>query len=174
MLLYLRLNMSIEEFSLEEGQIQEEESWGKESFPDVVKGRVKAAQIQAQIQQFVTRGQKASRIWEFLFQSIKDEQLLVLFFEMYKKWISIQTLAYILCPFIGYVDAEKRCDVTINKISDYINWVKKEVNESNLVSSDLFKKAIVRIVMLWNVGGALDEEVSEYQLMQAIFNELSK
>ena len=166
--------MNIEEFSLEEGWIQEEESGSKEWFSDVIKSRAKATQIQAQIQQFIAKGQKSSEIWGFLLQKVKDDQLLVLFFEMYQKWVSIQTLAHILCPFIGYVDGQKKCEITINKISDYIDWVKKQINEPQLIDNHLFKKAIVRIVFVWNVGDLLSEEISEHQLRQAIFNELSK
>jgi len=79
-----------------------------------------------------------------------------------------------LCPFIGYVDGQKKCEITINKISDYIDWVKKQINEPQLIDNHLFKKAIVRIVFVWNVGDLLSEEISEHQLRQAIFNELSK
>ncbi len=166
--------MSIEEFSLEEGQVQEEESWGKEWFPDVVKRRAQAAQIQAQIQQFVASGKKTSKIWEFLLQKVKDEQLLNIFFEMYQKWVPVQTLAYSLCPFIGYFDSSQKCTTNITKISDYISWIKREINDPQLLTNELFKQAIMRIIIVWNVGEALSWEVSQSQLKQAIFNELEK
>jgi len=166
--------MSVEEFSLEEGQVQEQESWVKEKFPDVVKGRAQAAQIQAQIQQFVASGKKTSKIWEFLLQRVKDEQLLSLFFEMYQKWTSVQVLAYMLCPFIGHFESSKSCDITIVKISDYINWIKREINDPNLITTSLFKEAVVRIITIWNIGEISDWEISKSQLKQAIFNELEK
>ena len=164
--------MNIEEFSLEEGQVQEEESWGKEWFPDVVKGRAQAAQIQAQIQQFVANGQKTSKIWEFLLQKIKDEKLLVLLFEMYKNWASIEELAYVLCPFIGSYQPQTRCEVNINKISDYISWL-KSLDNIKLRKNPSFKKVVYEAVLSWDVGGVSQGEISPQELKNAIFKELT-